>query len=236
MRFAANEYWFRPRHVLASVNGAEIRRRDYWKVRSFDLINQINTYSSYAQSPSLSADQQQQYASFAQSAATELNSVWDSTSLNDSTLSTMVEDQIYLQNMGKLGLTVTDQEVNDYITQLFQPSDAPLITPTPTATLIPARAAWATETAQSENATATAASGTPVAESGTPVASSGTPVADPERPPQVRARRSRTQPRRSRAPRRPSPRMDRQPRRQSRNPRRRPRRPRRRIPTKRWRR
>ena len=47
--FSANQYWFRPRHVLATVNGTDIRRSDYWKVRSFDLINQVNTYSSYAQ-------------------------------------------------------------------------------------------------------------------------------------------------------------------------------------------
>ena len=175
--FSANQYWFRPRHVLATVNGTDIRRSDYWKVRSFDLINQVNTYSSYAQSPSLTSAQQQQYASFAQSAANDLNKTWDSTSLDDSTLATMVEDQVYLQNASKLGITITNQDIDNYITQLFQPADAPLITPTPTATLIPERAAWATQTARAETATAAAAAGTPVTGAASPVANSGTPVA-----------------------------------------------------------
>lgn len=180
--FSANDYWFKPRHVLATVNGTDIRRKDYWKVRSFDLINQINTYSSYAQNPALSQQQQQQYASFAQSAAGELNKVWDSTSLNDSTLSTMVEDQIYLQNVSKLGVTVTDQEVNDYITQLFQPPNAPLITSTPTATLIPERAAWATQTARAAAGTPIGAAASPIAGSGTPVSSAATPIAGASMP------------------------------------------------------
>ena len=39
--FALNEYWIKPRAVLASVNGVEIRRRDYWKVRSIDLVKGV---------------------------------------------------------------------------------------------------------------------------------------------------------------------------------------------------
>ena len=187
--FSANEYWFRPRHVLATVNGTDIRRSDYWKVRSFDLINQVNTYSSYAQSPQLSSSQQQQYASFAQSAANDLNKTWNSTSLDAGTLTRMVEDQVYMQNLDKFGVKVTDQEITDYITQLFQPSNAPLITATPTATLIPERAAWATQTAQAQTATAKAGAATPIAgkaspiaENATPVTGAATPVAEPSTP------------------------------------------------------
>src|SRR6188472_3424653 len=47
--FALNEYWIKPRAVLASVNGVEIRRRDYWKVRSMDLVNQYNQYVQFSQ-------------------------------------------------------------------------------------------------------------------------------------------------------------------------------------------
>src|SRR5687767_7932176 len=68
--FALNEYWFKPRAVLASVNGVEIRRRDYWKVRSVDLINQVNQYQQFAQM--VDPTQQQQYVQLAQQAATEL--------------------------------------------------------------------------------------------------------------------------------------------------------------------
>lgn len=168
-----NDYWFKPRHVLASVNGVEIRRRDYWKVRSYELINQINFYNQYA--TLMQGDQQQQYLQLAQQAATELDDVWGSTDVNADTLNTMVEDQIYLQNMKSLGLKINDQDIQNYIYQLFGPSDTPIITPTPSPTLIPQRAAWATETAEA-NATASAVAspvaGTPAA--GTPV---GTPVA-----------------------------------------------------------
>jgi len=176
--FSSNQYWFRPRHVLATVNGTEIRRSDYWKVRSFDLINQVNTYSSYAQSTALTAAQQRQYASFAQSAAADLNKTWNSTSLDAATLSTMVDDQIYLQNMNKFGIAITNQEIDNYVTRLFQPADAPLITATPTATLIPERAAWATQTAQARVATPIAGGASPAAGDGTPVASAATPVVE----------------------------------------------------------
>ena len=47
--FALNEYFLKPRAVLASVNGVEIRRRDYWKARSVDLVNQVNQYSQFSQ-------------------------------------------------------------------------------------------------------------------------------------------------------------------------------------------
>ena len=42
-----------------------------------------------------------------------------------------------ISNASKLGVTVTDQDIDNYITQLQLLSDAPLITATPTATLIP---------------------------------------------------------------------------------------------------
>ena len=48
-----------------------------------------------------------------------MNKTWDSTSLDDGTLATMVEDQVYLKNASKLGITITDQDIDNYITQLF---------------------------------------------------------------------------------------------------------------------
>jgi parvulin-like peptidyl-prolyl isomerase len=169
--FALNEYWFKPRTVLASVNGVEIRRRDYWKVRSVDLINQVNQYQQFAQL--VDASQQQQYLQLAQQAATELDDIWGSTEIDDATLTRMVEDQIYLQNMEKLGVEVTEQDIDNYINAQFQPQDAPLFTPTPEPTLIPERAAWATETEaalQGEGAEPTEIAGSPVTDGGSPVA------------------------------------------------------------------
>ena len=57
--FALNEYFLKPRAVLASVNGVEIRRRDYWKVRSVELVNQVNQYTQFSQM--VDPSQQPQY-------------------------------------------------------------------------------------------------------------------------------------------------------------------------------
>lgn len=174
--FALNEYVFKPRHVVASVDGTEIRRRDYWKVRSYDLINQASQYQQFA---AFSQGQQQaQYQTLAQQALNELDDVWGSTDIDDTTLSRMIEDQVYLKSLDDLGLEVTDDDVDTFILQQFEPSNAPIFTPTPEPTLIPTRAAWATQTAQAEQ-TPTPGASTPVAEQATPVGSpaSGTPGA-----------------------------------------------------------
>ena len=182
--FALNEYWLKPRAVLASVNGVEIRRRDYWKVRSVDLINQVNQYQQFAQM--VDPSQQQQYVQLAQQAATELEDIWGSTGIDEATLTRMVEDQIYLQNMDELGIDVTDQDIDNYINTQFQPSDAPIFTATPEPTLIPQRAEWATQTevalsgegAPTESAASPAAGdGSPVA-NGSPASSVGTPITE----------------------------------------------------------
>ena len=142
--FALNEYFIKPRAVLASVNGVDIRRRDYWKVRSVDLVNQVNQYNQFSQM--VDATQQQQYITLAQQAADELDGVWGSTEIDDATLTRMVEDQIYIQSLDDLGLTVTDQDMENYLNSQFEPSNAPIFTPTPSPTLIPQRADWATQT------------------------------------------------------------------------------------------
>jgi parvulin-like peptidyl-prolyl isomerase len=180
--FALNEYFIKPRAVLASVNGVEIRRRDYWKVRSVDLINQVNQYNQFAQL--VDASQQQQYLTLAQQAASELDTVWGSTSIDDATLTRMVDDQIYLQSLDEFGLSVSDQDVQNYLHAQFQPSNAPIFTPTPEPTLIPQRAEWATQTeialeAEEGTVTPAASDGSPIGEAGTPVSSQGTPLASP---------------------------------------------------------
>src|SRR4051812_239337 len=38
------EFGIRPRQVLASVNGVAITRDDYWKVRKYTLLQQIQQY------------------------------------------------------------------------------------------------------------------------------------------------------------------------------------------------
>ena len=179
--FALNEYFLKPRAVLASVNGVEIRRRDYWKVRSVELVNQVNQYNQFAQL--VDPSQQQQYLTLAQQAASELDNVWGSTSTDDATLTRMVEDQVYLQSLNTLDLSISDQDVENYIHTQFQPSNAPIFTPTPEPTLIPQRAEWATQTETAlqaeEESTSEAAAASPVSQAGTPASNVATPVGSP---------------------------------------------------------
>jgi hypothetical protein len=177
--FSINEYYIKPNHVLATVDGTKIRRKDYWKVRSYDLLNQASQFSQLAQFADSS--QRSQYQSMAQQALNELKDVWGSTNTDGATLSRMIDDQVYLKHLGDLNLSITDQELADYIAQQFEPADAPIYTPTPTQTLIPTRAAWATETAVARTATAIGDAAAPVASpeiEASPGAAS--PIATPE--------------------------------------------------------
>lgn len=183
--FGVYDYIVKPRAVLATVDGTRIRREDYWRYRSMDLYNQVVQYQQYSTYVSDSS-QQQQYLALAQQAQAELQDIWGSTSVDDATLQRMIEDQIYLHSLEEMGLTVTDEEVRTWADNQFAPTDAPLISPTPTPTFVPERAAWATGTAEallpSPTPTPTTDPATPVAGSpsaASPVASSSSPQATP---------------------------------------------------------
>ena len=87
----------------------------------------------------------------------------------------MVDDQLYLQGMDDLGLDMTEDEIHTFALNRFAPPGAPLIAPSPTATLTAERAAMATSTAASLFATPLASPVAATPMSGTPVA--GTPAA-----------------------------------------------------------
>jgi len=151
---ATNEYFIKPRTVLASVNGTDIRRRDYWKVRSMNLIQEASQYQQFA--GFVQGDQQTQYLQLAAQRRAELDDVWGSTDLDDSTLQQMIDDQVFLKNLDEVGLQLEDQDIDDYIARQFGPSESGLASASPTPTLIPARAEWATQTAVAGEATAEA--------------------------------------------------------------------------------
>ena len=151
-----NEQIVKPRTVLASVNGNDITRRDYWRWQGVQLIEQVNQYSRLA--GLLPADQAGQYRQLAAQAQTDLNSLWGSTDTDDQALQRMVDDQVMVQYADDIGIEVSNNEVDRYILNRFSPEDAPLIPETPTPTLIPERAAFASETAA---AAATATSTAP---------------------------------------------------------------------------
>ncbi len=151
---ALNQYYFIPNKTLATVNGHDISRKDYWKYRSNTLVNQISQYQQYANF--FQGDQQQQYLAMAQQASAQLDGVWGSKSTDPTTLNQMIDDRLYIDGLASLGLTMTDQDIQDFIDDRFANQDTPLFTPTPTPTLIPERAGWATGTAEADIATQTA--------------------------------------------------------------------------------
>ena len=175
---ALNEYWIKPRHVLATVNGVDIQRRDYWKYYAVDLADQANQYASIAQSPFVDETQRQQYITLAQEASAKIDDVWGTTSVDDPTLQRMIDDQVYLQSTDEFGVTITDEDVENFVQQKFGPAEAPVFTPTPTQTLIPERAEWATQTAVALEQGGTVAP----PEAASPIASpdnAGSPAATP---------------------------------------------------------
>ncbi len=173
----------KPNQVVAEVDGVRIRRDDYWRYRSVELINQISSYQQFANSAQ-DQQQQQQYLGLATQASQELDDLWGSRDTDDGTVQRMIEDQIYLLNLDETGIVISDDQVDLWINQQFAPLDSPLVAPTAAPTLIPERAAWATQTAEALGSVASpdvAASpdmvdGTP--EPGaTPVDSASSPVA-----------------------------------------------------------
>jgi hypothetical protein len=184
------EYVLKPNQTLATVGAVGISRQDYWKSRAIDLYEQALQYQDFAQF--VGPDQQGQYIALAQQSLAQLPTVWGSTDVDPASLESMVDDQLYLQGLDDLGLEMTEDEIHTYALNRFAPPGAPLIAPSPTATLTAERAAMATSTAAALFATpvaspvaATPVSGTPVA--GTPVAATpdlaspgpGTPAATP---------------------------------------------------------
>jgi parvulin-like peptidyl-prolyl isomerase len=170
--FSANDYIVKPRKVLASVDGTEIRRKDYWKYRSMTLINQSSQYQQFANF--VQGDQQSQYLQLAEQARQELGTVWGSTDVDDATLGQMIDGQVFLKNLDSLNLSISDQDINDYVIRRFGPSNSALAQPSPSPTLIPERAAWATATAAA--ATSEALANAPVPTSASLPVPPGGPV------------------------------------------------------------
>ncbi len=159
----------KPNTVLARVGDEEITREEYWKYYTIQLYEQADEYEAFADQ--VEGTQRTQFLSFAASFRAQAEDVWGTTDVSEPTISQMVEDQVYLQAAENLNLDLSDQAVDTFTLQQFAPDGAELVTPYPEPTMIPQRAAWATETAAAQ-ATQQAEL---AAEMGTPVA---TPLAD----------------------------------------------------------
>ena len=145
------EYVVKPNQTLATVGSVSISRQDYWKSRAIDLYEQALQYQDFAQF--VGPEQQGQYLALAQQSLAQLPTVWGSTDVDSASLEKMIDNQIYLQGMGDLGLEMTQDEIHTFALNRFAPPGAPLIAPSPTATLTAERAAMATSTAASLFAT-----------------------------------------------------------------------------------
>lgn len=168
------EYQIKPNQVLATVNGEEITREDYWRYQSVSLYNQARTYEDYALQ--VTGQQQTQFLTYAAQLDQAREDVWGSTDVSEATISQMIEDKLYVAAAEAEGFDVSDEELQTYALNNFAPADQPLVTPIPSPTMIPERAEWATQTAEAAQTQQALAMGTPV---GTPAAPGATPVGTP---------------------------------------------------------
>lgn len=135
-------FWF-PRQTIASVNGTEIRRVDYIKARKYLVLQENARLNQQIQTAG--EDQIPQMQARLAQLQEEFNDLRDGDINPDAqTVSDMVDDQIVLDNIDGLGITITDDDVDQYVLEIFSP--VPLGEATPTPTVEPTAAAWATET------------------------------------------------------------------------------------------
>lgn len=147
------QYFWLPRQTLASVNGTEIRRSEYLKVRGYEIRQEFAQLSQQLQFAQ--ADQQPQMQARLAQLQQELAALEDGdVDPNPQTISDMIDDQIVLDNLDDLGISISDTELDQFVLGLFAP--VPLTDPTPVPTVEPTAAAWATETSVAFEAGATA--------------------------------------------------------------------------------
>lgn len=178
---ATYQYLLLPNQTLARAGDVAITRGDYWKVRKLELLNQVNQYSQMINS----GDQQQaaQAQQLAEQARQQYLTV-ESDPPNTETLQRLVDNQVLLQSMGDIGVSVSDKEVDDFITNAFAPS--PLSSPTPTLPIDPTAAAWDAATAAASASPSPSASVEPSPSPESPDAASPSPSPTPD-PADVRA-------------------------------------------------
>ncbi len=183
------EYQVKPNQVVASVNGEEITRKEYWTYQKIALYNQARTYEDYALQ--VTGQQQTQFLMYAAQFDQMREEVWGSSDVSEATVRQMIEDHLYVAGAEEMGINLSEPVLEDYALNAFSPPGQSLVTPIPTPTMIPQRAAWATETQQVLETQQAAALGTPPAVAGaTPVGTpAATPAASPVATPDIEAAR-----------------------------------------------
>lgn len=155
-----NYYVLEPNGTVANVNGQNITRADYWKVRRNALLDRLQQYAFQGQ---LGQGSQQQLQAGSDAARMEIRGI-RTYDMDPTTIQQMIEDRVILAALPSIGINLTDTDVNETVAERFAP--VRLNSPTPEPTLNPTRQATAaaataaaTVTAQAISAGATATLG-----------------------------------------------------------------------------
>lgn len=131
-------YVITPNETLATVNGHDISRSDYWKVRRNALLDRLQQYSFQSQLGGGTRSDQLQAG--ADAARMEIKGI-RTYAVDPTTLHDMEQDQVILAALPGIGVTLTDKDVDETVAERFAP--VALQTPTPAPTLNPTKQATA---------------------------------------------------------------------------------------------
>jgi len=123
-------YVITPNETLATVNGHDISRSDYWKVRRNALLDRLQQYSFQSQLGGGTRSDQLQAG--ADAARMEIKGI-RAYAVDPTTLHDMEQDQVILGALPGIGVTLTDKDVDETVAERFAP--VALQTPTPAPTL-----------------------------------------------------------------------------------------------------
>ncbi len=139
-----------PSKTIVTVNGVEIVTKDFQsrvKLQRDQLVSQYNLYYQIALNIT-DTTQQQSYLSYLSTIESQL----EPDVIGETILNQMIDEVFIQEEAAARGITVTDQEVDDYFTSLFNyyPNGVPTSTPTmevlPTSTLSATQYALVTAT------------------------------------------------------------------------------------------
>lgn len=140
-----------PSSTIVTIDGQEISTSDFQRRVSFERFNRVQTYNLYQNYLSFTQDPatQQQIFGLLQSIETEL----EKETIGTRVMNQMIDEIFVLEEAASRGITVSDQEVEDFFNSYFNYSPDGVLednspTPEPTATLSETQIALITPTPQ----------------------------------------------------------------------------------------
>jgi parvulin-like peptidyl-prolyl isomerase len=130
-----------PNKPVATVNGEKISSEDFQTRVKLDRTQLVSQYINTADF--MQSFQDESTASYFQSTLQQIYFQLTPSIHGQSVLDTMIEDALIQQEADRLGITVSDSEVDDYIAEIFgyfpegTPTTAPTSEPVPTSTRSP---------------------------------------------------------------------------------------------------